>query len=294
MTNNRPLRAAACLLAPALLAACAQLSPEGGLAAAQPSADPARQATPYSGALACLRRQLAAARGRSTFVTVGLIPDATGRITPGIRDMVSAAVVTATEGAARYIPVEAASVAGVAGVPIGATASALGLLVGPAVPPHRGPALPANAALVAQSVQVVGALSQADKSVQQTGAQGGLGIGDWSFGLGSTADQGAVTLDLRLVDVQTGVVLQAASNALVVRNSGRSANAALRLGGLGVSFDASYDRREGPHQAVRTLADLSVAELLGRQARVAYRTCLTAAGRGGDRGARGIATAAWR
>ena len=275
MARNRLLRIAACSLVPAL-AACAQLSPQTGLVAGQPAADPARQTTPYSGALACLRRQLAAVKGRSQFITVGLIPDATGRITPGIRDMVSAAVVGATNGSVRYIPVEAATVAGVAGVPIGATASSLGLLVGPPIAPQLGLALPANAVLVSRSMQVVGALSQADKSIEQTGSQGGLGLGDWSFGLGSTADHGAVTLDLRLVDVQTGVVLQATSNVLVVRNSGRSTNAALRLGGLGVSFDASYDRREGPHQAVRTLADLSVAELLGRQAHVGYQTCLSA------------------
>ena len=275
MTRKSSLRIA-CSLAPALLAACAQLSPGTGLDAARPGADPAQQGTPYSGVLACLRRQLSVAKGPSQFVTVGLVPDATGRITPGIRDMVSAAVFTAAGSSVRYIPVEAATVAGVAGVPIGATASSIGLLLGPPVMPQLGLALPANAALVSRSMQVVGALSQADKAVEQAGSQGGLSLADWSFGLGSTSDHGAVTLDLRLVDVQTGVVLQATSNVLIVRNSGRSANAALRLGGLGVSFDASYDRREGPHQAVRTLADLSVAELLGRQARVSYRTCLSA------------------
>lgn len=272
MAKHHPFRIA-CLLVSAL-AACAEVAPDAGLVAAQPAADPVRQVTPYSGALACLRRQVAAMEGRSQFITVGLIPDATGRITPGTRDMVSAAVVSATNGSVRYIPTEAATVAGVANLPIGATASSLGLLVGPPVGPQQGLALPANAALVAQSMQVVGALSQADKAVQQSGVQGGLGVGDRSIGAGSTSDYGAVTLDLRLVDVQTGVILQATSNMLVVRNDGRAANAALRIGGFGVSFDASFDRREGPHQAVRTLVDLSVVELLGRQARVPYWSCL--------------------
>lgn len=261
-------------LAPAL-AACAQVPPETGLIAAQPATDPARQATSYSGALACLRRQLAAgAGGRSQFITVGLIPDATGRITPGIRDMVSAAVVSATNGSVRYIPTEAATVAGVAGVPIGTTSTSLGLLVGPPVVPQLGLALPVNAALVSRSMQIIGSLSQADKAVVQSGLQGGIGIGDQTLGASSTSDYGAVTLDLRLVDVQTGVILQATSNMLVVRNSGRAANAALRLGSLGVSFDASFDRREGPHQVVRTLADLSVVELLGQQAKAPYWKCL--------------------
>lgn len=276
-TKHRSLRIA-CLLAPAL-AGCATVPPEAGLVAAQPATDPARQVTPYSGALACLRRQLVAvAAERSQFITVGLIPDATGRITPGTRDTVSAAVVAATNGSVRYIPTEAASVAGVAGVPIGTTAGTLGLLVGPPVAPQLGLALPANAALVSQSMQVVGSLSQADKAVQQTGVQGGLGVGDQSLGAGSTSDYGAVTLDLQLVDVQTGIILQATSNTLVARNAGRAANAALRIGSFGVSFDASFDRREGPHQAVRTLAELSVLELLGRQARVPYWECLAVDG----------------
>jgi curli biogenesis system outer membrane secretion channel CsgG len=268
-----PLCTVGCLLAPAMLAACAQPSADG-LAAAQPTTDAVRQATRYSGALACLRQHLAKAKGHSQFVTVGLIPDATGRITPGIRDMVSAAVVSATQGGVRFIPVEAAAVAGISGTPLGATATTLGLLVGPPVPRQNGPALPDNAALVSQSVQVVGALSQADKSVQQTNLQGGLGLGERSLGAGATTDESAVTLDLRLVDVQTGVVLQATSNALVVHNKGRSANAALTFGSLGISFDASYDRREGPHQAVRTLVDLSVGELLSRQAKIPFSKCL--------------------
>lgn len=283
MIKHRWLRAAwprvACALAPAL-AACAQVSPDAGLAAARPTAGPARQTTPYSEPLVCLRRRLAGVKGEAQFISVGMIPDATGRITPGARDMVSAAVVAATGGSARYIPTEAATVAGVAALPIGPVAGSLGLLVGPPAALQSGPALPANAVLVARSMQIVGALSQADKAVRQSGVQGGLGIGDRSVGAGSTSDDGVVTLDLRLVDVQTGVILQATSNALVVRNSGRAANAALRVGSLGLSLDASFDRREGPHQAVRTLVDLSVLELLGRQARVPYRACIAARGPG--------------
>jgi hypothetical protein len=276
MTKRLPLRTVGCCLLALLviLTACGKLSPQDGLAAAQPTTEAVRQATHYSGALACLGRHLAKAKGHSQFVTVGLIPDATQRITPGIRENVSAAVVAATHGGARFIPVEAAAVAGISGTPLSATAITLGLLVGPSVPPQSGPALPDNAALVSQSVQVVGALSQADKSVQQTNSQGGLGLGERSLGVGATTDEGVVTLDLRLVDVQTGVVLQTTSNALVLHNRGRSGNAALTLGSMGISFDASYDRREGPHQAVRTLAELSVAELLARQARVPLSKCL--------------------
>lgn len=47
----------------------------------------------------------------------------------------------------------------------------------------------------------------------------------------------------------------------------------MRIGSLSASFDANFDRREGPHQALRTLVDLSVLELLGRQARVPYWAC---------------------
>src|SRR5690348_15706914 len=98
------LRTVGCLLALTILADCAQLSSDDGLAAAQPTTEAVRQATRYSGGLACVRRHLAKAKGHSQFVTVGLIPDATGRITPGIRDMVSAAVVAATQGGVRFIP----------------------------------------------------------------------------------------------------------------------------------------------------------------------------------------------
>jgi Curli production assembly/transport component CsgG len=279
MSKNLSRIAAAALFPVLVLAGCAQVSSENGLAAAQPSAEPVPQLTRFSGALTCLRRQLAKVPGQSQFITAGNIPDATTKITHGgIRDMVSAAVFSATNGTSRYIPVEAATVSGVAGVSLGTIASQLGLVFGPSTDPRSGPPLPVNAVLIRKSMQITGALSQADRAVEQSDLRGGLGIGDQSVGASATSEYGAVTLDLRLVDVQTGVILQTASNVLVVRNSGRAANVALKIASLGVSFDASFDRREGPHQAVRTLVDLSVLELLGRQARVPFSKCLPANG----------------
>src|SRR4051812_9165790 len=114
MAKYRLLHTVCLLTQLSVLAACAEVPPDSGAAAAQPTAYPAKQVTRYSGAAACVRRQLAKVPGHAQFVTVGLIPDATGRITPGIREMVSAAVVSATSGSSRYIPTEAATIAGLA------------------------------------------------------------------------------------------------------------------------------------------------------------------------------------
>lgn len=263
---TRPARrgAAALIAALLVLAGCQAVPPEAALVAAQPRTDPARPGTPYSDALGCLRDQLAAAPGPVSTVTIGTVPDATGRITPGLRDMVASAIADIAGGRSRFNLIEIAN-----------RAEGFGLATG--IRPDLGGALIGISNIRQMAgYQLIGALTQADRANQSRGLDGGVSVNGSEGGVGLTDDFSTVALDLRLVDISGGLsVVHATRNLLAVRNTGFAIRAGVTIGSVGTSLDYSFDRREGAHQAVRTLVELSVAELLGRTAQVPYWTCLS-------------------
>lgn len=248
-----------------VLAGCTSPDPRTGAAAGQPVTPPGRASTPYSEPLSCVNELLKVRQIVTQVPTrlgAGNIPDATTRVGPGLRDMVTAAMFRATRGSHVFIPAESLSlamvpVAGGAG-PVVTTGSIISASTMPQDP---------------SALQVYGALTQADRNVQ--GREDRIGIGDTTNVLGASrnADIANIGLDLHLAQVGTGVIRQSVSNQMTVRNVSRSANADFNIRGIGLSFEVSFDEREGLHQAVRTLVDLSVLELLGQDARVPYWHC---------------------
>jgi hypothetical protein len=263
------------LLALALaLAGCDRLDADAAMVAAQPARMPVRAATPFSGALACVNRLLIAQAPparvdqwpeqlQTVPVSVGIVPDATGRINPGLRDMITTALATVTANTGRYALAEALDINSVAaasrpGEPL-LGGSTVGMQVGPEI---------------LQGLQIVGSLSQADRGVQAQNAEAGLGFSENIFGISMNGDVSTVAVDLRLVHLGSRLVRTNAANSLVLRNSARAVNASFRIGSVGLNAEYSLERREGPHQAVRTLIELSVAEMIGKHASVDYWTCL--------------------
>src|SRR6478735_4874833 len=81
-----------------VLPACSRISPDAALIVSQPNMDPMRPATPYSVALRCIHDLIGTAGGPPITLTIGSVPDSTGRITPGLRDMITSAVADVTIG----------------------------------------------------------------------------------------------------------------------------------------------------------------------------------------------------
>lgn len=265
MSKPRLSRIGGTILMLAGLSACAAPDARTGAAAGQPLSPPGRSSTPYTDALSCLNQQLLARQiltQAPTRLGAGTLPDATGRISPGLRDMVTTAMMRATHGSTVFVAAESLSLAQIPVVSTGSSVAASGAIIGVRPMPTDPTA-----------IQIYGALTQADRNVQGEDVRVGAGTTTNVFGISKNADIANIGLDLHLAHVASGVIRQSVSNQMTVRNLSRGANADFNISGVGLTFALSFDEREGLHQAVRTLVELSVLELLGQEARVPYWHC---------------------
>lgn len=85
-----------------------------------------------------------------------------------------------------------------------------------------------------------------------------------------------MTVDLYLYDWDTLQMRNggAVANSMTVTRSSSAGDLGGRVKKSGVYLDFSYERSEGLHQAVRTLIQLSLIEMLGQLAGVPYEQCL--------------------
>lgn len=264
LSRMRDLAMAAILLP--CLSACTPPDPRTGAAMGQPVSPPGRSATPYTEALNCMTELLSARQlvaQTPVRLGAGTLPDATGRVSPGLRDMVTTAMVRATRGSRVFIVAESLSLAQ---VPIAGGAGGPVVTGGTII--RTGP-MPTDPS----AIQIYGALTQADRNVQGQDIRVGAGTATNSFGISQNSDIANIGLDMHLAHVASGMVLQSVSNQMTVRNLSRGASADFSIRGIGLNFALSFDEREGLHQAVRTLVELSVLELLGQQARVPFWHC---------------------
>jgi hypothetical protein len=267
MTGSAPRRhpLAIALGALLMLGGCGNTDPRTGAAIGQPVTPPGRSTTPYTDALSCLNQQLQARAlltSAPTRLGAGTLPDATGRISPGLRDMVTTAMVRATRGSSVFVVTESLALAQVPIASVGGPLVTGGTIIGPATMPTDAGAL-----------QIYGALTSADRNVAGQEIRAGAGTVDNVFGISQNADISNVGIDMHMAHVRSGAILQSVSNQMTLRSQSRGASADFRIGSVGLNFALSFDEREGVHQAVRTLVELSVLELIGQQARVPYWHC---------------------
>ena len=85
-----------------------------------------------------------------------------------------------------------------------------------------------------------------------------------------------VSVDMNIGNVFTRQMIPGVSarNSIVVRRTGKSADAGATIDKLGLNFNLSFNRSEGMHAAVRTLVELSTIEVLGKLTQVPYWRCL--------------------
>ena len=274
MIRKRSSFSAAMLSTVSLLAVAGCASQKQGLNAAQPSTLPARPNTPYTGTLACLNHAIAAKPvAQPVTISVGMIPDATGRIIPGLRDMVSTAVSQVAIGSQAYNLTEVGSYGMVVGPHYASVQDPAGTLVG------------VGGVRVSGGYQLVGALTQADSANSDQSLSGGVSWNqkngaNQTFDASVTNTTSTLALDLRLVDVSHGLtVAYATHSVMTVRTYGVGVNANFTIGTVGGNIGYNDTISEGPHQAVRELVELSVAELMAQAAHVPYWGCF---GVGGD------------
>ena len=265
MTCLRCLRRRGASLAtaavPALLAsACAlPVPPDPGrvTAEAQPRTPVVRNITSFTHALRCMDDLLRSYGKADIVITSDGLPDKTGQITTGTKEMMISAVsrMSARSGAFRFVDVDR-------------TQDSVFWIQENWIGVRDG--------LRAPNYYIRGAITQVDAGVMTDSASTGASI-PW-LSLGKSRDQlvSVVSMDLNIGDVVTRQIVPGLSstNSIAVVKTGRGQDTEGLIDKAGIFFEVSGDRSQGSHQSVRTLVELGLVEVLGKLTRVPYWRCL--------------------
>ncbi len=243
----------------ALLGAC-QSSPPAVTDAVQPKAQPVHNITTFSSALTCMDDLFASHGVRNIVITSQGIPDATGEIRAGTKDMLISAIsrMSTHSSAFRFVDYDQRQ------RDINALQGLVGFTDDFLVPRYY----------------IRGAITQFDEQVLSASKSGGVSLAVLDVGGSGNKVTSLVTMDLNVGNLLSRQIITGtgASNSIAVSRSGRSAdlNGNIDKWDLGFSFNVNMNQSEGVHQSVRTLLQLSVIESLGKLAEVPYWQCLGA------------------
>ncbi len=238
-----------------LLAAC-QPRPETAYDAAQPRTAAVRNIGNFNEALRCMDDMFLAQGKKEIFITTAGIPDATGLISAGTKEMFITAVsrMSAKSNAFRFVDYD----------PTQLDVQVLSEMVG------------LHDDFVAPNYYVRGAITQLDSNVLQSSTSAGLSIPYADLAVNGNQIVSVVSIDLNIGKLITRQIIPgiSASNSMAVVQSGKGADVGGLIGKAGLSLSVSLDKSEGFHQAVRNLIELSTIEVLGKLTRVPYWQCL--------------------
>ncbi|MBW7851979.1 MAG: DUF4384 domain-containing protein [Rhodospirillales bacterium] len=254
--KERYLRLSASILALSVLFTSACTAPEKAAVIRQPSTAPVKTISSFSEALRCMDTLLWKHGKQDIYVTSNGVPDETGRLLGGTKEMLITAISRMSErsNAFSFVDFE----------PALDSVNALYWMVG-VRPEFRAP-----------SYYVRGAITQLDENVIAEAASAGISLPKVDLAISADQIVSMISVDLSVGELVTRRILPGvtASNSIAVVSSGRGADAGGMIHKAGLSFNVSLNRSEGMHQAVRTLIELSAIEVLGKLARVPYWQCL--------------------
>jgi peptidoglycan hydrolase-like protein with peptidoglycan-binding domain/curli biogenesis system outer membrane secretion channel CsgG len=212
--------------------------------------------TSFSEALRCMDNLFAQFGVRNVVITSAGLPDATGEISTGTKDMLISAIsrMSVRSGAFAFVDFDETQV----------DVHQLQNLVG-FTDEFRVP-----------NYYIRGAITQLDEGVVADAA--GASVATDGFSLGFNTDQvvSVVSLDMNIGNLVTRQIqpgLSAHNSISVTRNS-KAGDAGGRISSYGLFFNIAINRAEGMHAAVRSLIELSTIETLGKLAQVPYWRCL--------------------
>jgi hypothetical protein len=239
-----------------LLSAC-QTRPENAYDVAQPQTAAVRNIGNFNEALRCMDDMFLAQGKRDIYITTAGIPDATGLISAGTKEMFITAVsrMSAKSDAFRFVDYD----------PTQTDVQVLSELVG------------LHDDFVAPNYYVRGAITQLDSNVLQSSASAGVSIPFMDLAINGNQVVSVVSIDMNIGKLVTRQILPgiSASNSIAVVQSGKGADVGGLIGKAGLSLSVSLDKSEGFHQAVRNLIELSTIEILGKLTKVPYWQCLS-------------------
>lgn len=123
-----------------------------------------------------------------------------------------------------------------------------------------------------------GSITQMDDNTIRKNSGFGLAAAFFDFGFSSDASYDLISMDMSIGDAATRKILPqtSTSNTMVIIKTGKSGEAGGKLGKVGLSFNLDFSRSEGLGATTRTLLELGLIETLGQFTQVPYWRCLDA------------------
>lgn len=222
----------------------------------QPSAGPPRaNVTGFGNALRCMDSQFRTYGVRNVPILIEDIPDSTKKINVGAREMFVSATsqMTRASRAVRLIPFDS-------------NKKVFQEL-------FKGQEDIASKAAFA----IQGSISQFDESLMRKQRDGGICLGALCIGGADSDSYSGMSVDMSVLNVRDDLTLvpgAISKNFVLVRRSGRGADADLNYKKFGINFNFVSSQSDGQGQALRNLVELSAIELYGRLLKIPYWTCL--------------------
>lgn len=252
-------KTSSCLaVALALLAAGCTTAPEKATVIRQPTTAPTRTLSSFSEGLRCMDSLLWQYGKHDIYLTSNGIPDATGRLWGGTKEMLITAVSRMSDRSKAFSFIDFE--------PALDSVNALYWMVG-VRPEFRAP-----------SYYIRGAVTQLDENVVAEAQSAGVSLPYFDLSVSKDQTVSVISVDLSVGELVTRKIIPgvSTSNSIAVVSSGKGADAGGTIHKAGLSFNISLNRSEGAHQALRTLIELSTIEVLGKLTQVPYWQCLGA------------------
>lgn len=246
------IRSAAVAATALVLAGC-QTNPQTASIVAQPNTPVVKNITSFSNSLRCMDDLFLAYGKRNIVITSDGLPDATGQISAGTKDMMITTLSKMSErsSAFQFIDIE--------------QGGAVDFIQNTA---RQGFALP--------DFYIRGAITQVDRNVASDSHSAGVALPFVSLGYSADQMLSVVTIDMNIGDVVKRQIIPGlhTTNTITVVARGQGADAEGIIQKASLFFEISQDRSQGTHQSVRTLIELGLMEVLGKLTKVPYWRCL--------------------
>lgn len=224
---------------------------------AGPKTPAIKTVTNFSQALRCMD-ELFMAYGKSGIVVTSTgIPDETGKVRTGTKEMLITALAKMTVKSNAFEFIDFHSVG-----------DDLGQLFA-----RKG-----DAAMKVPDYYIRGSITQMDDNTVRKNQGFGFAAAFFDFGASKDVSYDVISMDMSVGDAASRKILAQTStaNTMVIVKSGKSAEAGGKLGKIGFSFNLDFSRSEGLGATTRALLELGLIETLGKFTQVPYWRCLDA------------------
>jgi peptidoglycan hydrolase-like protein with peptidoglycan-binding domain len=227
-----------------------------------PTTAPTRSMSSFSDSLSCMDKMLRDYKVSPVLISSKNIPDVTGKISVATKEMMitSLSMMSRTSNTFRFVDFE------IDALKQDTIQNLTSLLLNAGQMKIQRPAL-----------YVSGALSFMDQNISVDRMGGGISATNWDVGMTRDLMSTAFGLELHLGDFSTRTLLPGvdSSNTIIVANTAVGGDVGGRIKKTGIQFNFGREVSQGTGQAVRTLVDLGLIELVGKWARVPYWQCVS-------------------